>query len=143
MELWELLARESIRDLVTRYNSNGDAGRFPQMMELFAPDAVMEVEERRYSGRDEILSLFTETRERVRDAATPTYVRHCVTTHQIDREDERDATGRFYFAVLSPVGLDHWGRYVDRYRVVDGAWRFARRRVTVDGRSEQSLFPAP
>jgi hypothetical protein len=143
MELWELLAREGIRDLVTRYNSNGDAGRFPQMIELFAPDAVMEVEERRYSGRDEILSLFAGTRERVRSAAIPSYVRHCVTTHQIDLEDERDATGRCYFAVLSPVGLDHWGRYVDRYRVVDGAWRFARRRVTVDGRSEQSLFPAP
>ena len=28
MQLWELTARESIRDLVTRYNSNGDAGRF-------------------------------------------------------------------------------------------------------------------
>ena len=28
MELWELFAREGIRDLVARYNSNGDTGRF-------------------------------------------------------------------------------------------------------------------
>jgi hypothetical protein len=31
MELWELIAREGIRDLVTRYNSNGDTGRLEQL----------------------------------------------------------------------------------------------------------------
>ena len=36
MELWELVARESIRDLVARYNANGDSGRFDQVLELFA-----------------------------------------------------------------------------------------------------------
>ena len=41
MELWELTARESIRDLVARYNANADTGRFDQVLELFAPDAVM------------------------------------------------------------------------------------------------------
>ena len=43
MELWELVARESIRDLVARYNANGDAGRFDQVWTLFADDAVMEL----------------------------------------------------------------------------------------------------
>ncbi len=43
MELWELAARESIRDLVARYNANGDSGRFEQQMQVFAPDAVMEL----------------------------------------------------------------------------------------------------
>ena len=42
--MWELVARESIRDLVARYNANGDSGRFDQVMALFAPDAVMEIE---------------------------------------------------------------------------------------------------
>jgi len=28
MEIWELVARESVRDLVQRYNANGDSGRF-------------------------------------------------------------------------------------------------------------------
>ena len=32
----ELVARESIRDLVARYNPNGDSGRFDQVVELFA-----------------------------------------------------------------------------------------------------------
>ena len=33
----------AIRDLVARYNANGDSGRFDQVLELFAPDAVMEI----------------------------------------------------------------------------------------------------
>ena len=31
MESWELVARESVRDLVARYNANGDSGRFDEM----------------------------------------------------------------------------------------------------------------
>ena len=41
---------------------------------------------------------------------------------------------------ITDVGLDHWGRYVDEYRTVDGQWKFARRRVTVDGKNPSSLF---
>lgn len=135
-----MVARESIRDLVTRYNSNGDAGRFEPLMELFAPDAVMQINDRVATGRDEILSIFTGTKDRVRGGDTPGYVRHFVATHQIDVVDETHASGRCYFAVISPVGLDHWGRYIDEYKVVDGRWRFATRRVTVDGQTPASIL---
>ena len=53
---------------------------------------------------------------------------------------ESRATGRSYYQVLTAIGLDHWGRYIDEYRTVDGTWRFARRRVTVDGRNPESLM---
>lgn len=141
MELWEVVARESIRDLVTRYNSNGDAGRFQQVIELFAPNAVMQLHDRSYSGLDEIMTIFTGTRDTLRGGETPGYVRHYGATHQIDLINETSATGRLYFAVISSVGLDHWGRYVDRYCEIDGHWRFAHRKVVVDGQSPSSLFP--
>ena len=38
VEMWEAIAREAIRDLVARYNANGDSGRFEPLMELFAED---------------------------------------------------------------------------------------------------------
>jgi 3-phenylpropionate/cinnamic acid dioxygenase small subunit len=147
MEIWQLLARESIRDLVTRYNSNGDSGRFAQVMELFAPDAVMQLQGGRYEGLAEILTIFTGTKDRLGDAPAsagdaPAYVRHYVATHQIDLIDESNATGRCYFVVLSPIGVDHWGRYIDRYRVVDGEWRFAHRSVTVDGEMPGAVLSA-
>jgi hypothetical protein len=148
VELWELDARESIRDIVTRYNSNGDSGRFPQMLELFAEDAVMELdgpdgEKRVYRGRDEIGSIFTRTKERwgaaAEERSAPAYVRHCVFTHQIDLIDQAHARGRAYFQVLMAHGLDHWGRYIDEYERQDGRWVFTHRRVTTDGQIDRSV----
>jgi len=143
MEVWEVVARESIRDLVARYNANGDAGRVPQVLELFAPDAVMELGDpgssTLHTGLDEIALIFTGTKERWTAEATgrgaPPYVRHCVSTHQIDLLDESHATGRCYFFVIMDHGVDHWGRYLDEYAVVDGRWRFTRRAVRLDGRT--------
>jgi hypothetical protein len=141
MEIWELVARESIRDLVARYNANADSGRFEPVLELFAPDAVMEITgEPPKVGHDEIRTIFTGARDQAAWGDRPVYLRHVTGTHQIDLVDEGSAVGRCYYFVLTDVGLDHWGRYLDEYKVVDGRWRFARRRVTTDGRSPDALF---
>ena len=58
METWELVARESIRDLIGRYNANGDSGRFDPMLELFAEDATMELPTGVHQGRAEIRAMF-------------------------------------------------------------------------------------
>lgn len=136
------VARDEIRDLVARYNANGDTGRFAQVRELFTNDAVMRIEpDQEYVGIDAIMTIFTGTSSNTAAANALTHVRHFTSTHQIDLEDDSHASGRLYFAVLTDVGLDHWGRYVDRYvRTVEG-WRFARRSVSVDGWSDSSLFP--
>jgi SnoaL-like domain len=143
MEPWELLARECIRDLVTRYNANGDSGRIPQLLDLFAADATMEIageggESRTYRGIDEIETIFTGAIETFRAEADrrdqPGYVRHCISTHQIDIRDRRHADGRCYFFVIRAHGVDHWGRYVDAYEERDGRWRFTYRKVTTEGR---------
>jgi ketosteroid isomerase-like protein len=135
------VAREQIRDLVARYNANGDTGRFPQVRALFLEDAVMRIEpDQEYVGIESIMSIFTGTSSNTASSAL-THVRHFTSTHQIDFDDDSHAAGRLYFAVLTDVGLDHWGRYVDHYVRTDDGWRFARRSVTVDGWSERSLFP--
>jgi hypothetical protein len=136
MELWELEARESVRDLVARYNANGDSGRFDPMMELFAPDAMMEVIDGTYEGRDQIRGLFTETKSGFAAREGFRYVRHYTATHQIDVDSPERALGRCYYAVIMAHGLDHWGRYLDEYTRIEGRWFFARRKVTVDGRHE-------
>ena len=144
MDMSEAIARESIRDLVARYNANGDSGRFEQLMELFAPDAVMELEGNQlFEGRDEILTIFTGTQERWSEELNPSgsapshHVRHNISTHQIDFDDADHARGYCYYAVIMPHGLDHWGRYFDRYERHDGRWLFARRKVTTEGRTQQ------
>jgi hypothetical protein len=143
LQVTDLLAREAIRDLVIRYNSYGDSGLFDRMLELFAPDAILEVDGAVYESRHEIRHMFSRvpvlTSKR---GGRPAYLRHCTSTHQIDLVDESTATGRCYFFVLTAVGLDHWGRYLDDYRVVNAEWCFTRRRVLTDALSPQSLFAA-
>ncbi|HMG43270.1 MAG TPA: nuclear transport factor 2 family protein [Acidimicrobiales bacterium] len=139
--MWALVARESIRDLVARYNANGDTGRFDEVVELFTPDAVMDVAGSGPKvGHDEIRSIFTTSRDGADFGDAPVYLRHMTATHQIDLLSPSEATGRCHYLVLTAVGLDHWGRYVDEYRATDGRWRFSKRRVTVDGRDPRSLF---
>jgi hypothetical protein len=53
-------------------------------------------------------------------------------------EDEDHARGRSYFMVLMPHGLDHWGRYVDRYERRDGRWLIVERQALSDGRVDSS-----
>jgi ketosteroid isomerase-like protein len=141
MEPWEIDARESIRDLVARYNANGDSGHIDQLLDLFAPDAVMvaaDMDECR--GRDEIQTIFTRAVGMPNWANHPVYVRHMTATLQIDLLDSQSAKSRCYYAVLTAVGLDHWGRYIDEYRRLAGVWKFSRRNVTLDGRSPDSIF---
>jgi SnoaL-like domain len=133
MEHWELVARECIRDLVARYNANGDSGRFDDVVALFAPDAVMDVGGVAYEGRDAIRTIFTGARSQISGSGPPRYLRHLTATLQIDVVGPSAARSRCYFEVLMEHGLDHWGRYLDEFGVVGGDWRFTRRRVLTDG----------
>lgn len=140
MEAWEVAAREGIRDLVARYNSYGDAGRIDAQLGLFASDASLEVEDLRvYRGIEAIRSLLSGAKGDAaagrdsKDGGAPVSIRHHVSTHQIDVSSRDQATGRCYFSVYTPSGVDHWGRYVDAYREIDGHWRFTSRVVTVEG----------
>jgi hypothetical protein len=139
----ELIAREAARDLVARYNANADTGRFEQVLELFAPDARMELDDEVLEGRDAIAGLFQRTKSTVVASAAEgvkPHLRHFTATHQIDVVDDVHARGRCYYQVLMAHGLDHWGRYLDEYVRIDGRWYFQSRRVTMDGRAANSPF---
>jgi 3-phenylpropionate/cinnamic acid dioxygenase small subunit len=156
MELWELIARESIRDLVARYNANGDSGRFEEMLKVFADDASMELVAvdgtvRRYDGIDQVATIFTDTKatwdasvsnagsgDTINGTMPRHHIRHFTATHQIDLVDESHARGRCYFVVVMPHGVDHWGRYVDEYGLRDGRWVITLRRALSDGRVDRS-----
>ena len=132
VKAWELEAREAIRDLVARYNAQGDAGHIEAMLELFCEDACLEVEGRIHRGRGAIGTLFSSAAAGTRAGPTR-FLQHLTATHQIDLRDRGSAVGRSYFLVLTEAGLDHWGRYLDEY-VLDGdGWQFAKRVVRVDG----------
>jgi hypothetical protein len=128
VQLWELAAREQVRDLAVRYHAAGDRGRVDEVVALFSPDGALVVDGVEHTGHDEIRALLSTAAGPV-----PERVAHFIGTVQLDVHDADHAGGECYFQVLTPAGLDHWGRYRDRYLRIDGAWRFARRSVRVDG----------
>jgi hypothetical protein len=155
MEMWELLAREGVRDTIVRYNSNGDAARWDEVEELFASDAVMDIDGQLYEGRPAIMAMFRALRFATDDHGassgpdgSPTtmtewlargnkpFVRHFTATTQIDVVSETRATARSYYCVLTVHGLDHWGRYIDDLTLRDGRWVFARRQHRLDAAIE-------
>ena len=148
MELWELVARESIRDRIARWNSNGDAGRMDQMVLVLAPDVEFQAAESEVlRGRDAVLAFLTGVKGDKAESAQPATprtgrylppgkrpsIRHYTSNPTIDLESETRAQVRTYYAVLSSFGLDHWGRYLDEFGVVDGEWLITKRTVTTEG----------
>ena len=67
--------------------------------------------------------------------APPGRMQHHVTSVRVDVVSPTEATATSYFTVMTGAGVDHWGRYKDRF-VPDGdRWLFAHRLVRTDGRT--------
>jgi hypothetical protein len=134
MDAWELAAREAIRDLVATYAHCGDGGRFDDLCALFTPDGVLEIDDGRvFAGREALHGFLTGTSDALRARTARPFIRHHVSSLQVTVDDPTHAHGASYFFVVTERGPDHWGRYRDHYAHHDGRWRFARRRVRVDG----------
>ena len=145
MERTDLLARESIRDLLATYTHAGDHGDAAGVAACFAVDGVLDVGDHggRWEGRAEIERALRAVADRVATAGTSAGpVRHHVSSVLIDLDHHDSAAVHSYFLVMTSIGVDHWGRYRDQ--VVEtapgGPWQFKERVVRVDGRSAGSLM---
>jgi hypothetical protein len=138
MDPRELEVRVAIGDLVSRYPWAADRLRVDDLAELFAQDAVLDNGPgREVHTRAGIHAYFSTPGMGSAYGAghAVTHVRHHVSNHVVDGIDldAGTADGRCYFAVYTDRGLEQWGRYFDTYVLEDGAWRFASRKVRVDG----------
>jgi hypothetical protein len=157
MELWELVARERIRDTVATYNWSGDALRLDGVAAAFCADGQLEVRGRPpLRGRDAIVAFLggvagdadTAARDdatggRPASAGGRRIVRHHVTNLRFREITPTRARTECYFAVLTEVGLDHYGRYRDTLVPVDDRWLIERRFVSTDWRSPDSSMAPP
>lgn len=125
-------------ELLARYNICGDRGQIDEVVALFTPDGRLTIPLWSAQGRDEIArclklgASFGETR--------PSFVRHHLTTSAVSWAGD-DIAARTYFQVITDVGLDHSGVYVDRLVQTGDAWAFRERDVRIDWKAPNSLFP--
>jgi len=139
MEVLEITARELIRDTLARYAHCADSGRFPEMVELFTEDGVLEIDGLdTLSGRQAILQFLTGTKTSLATTLERPYIRHHTSSIRIEIHNTDEASAASYFLAITERGPDHWGRYRDQLVRVDHLWLFRHRRVRVDGHSEHS-----
>ena len=143
LDLWELTARERIRDTIARYSWSGDSLRVDELASAFCEDGVLEVRgDDPIQGRAAIVEFIAGVGRRTDAAAPagPAIVRHNVTNIRFLELDPQRALVASYFTVLTGIGLDHYGRYRDTFVPVDDEWLIAHRFVSTDWRSDASTM---
>lgn len=150
MTLEEVLARESIRQTMARYNIAGDRLRLEDFLAVFTTDAILESEgvaeedAFHYEGIEQIGQWISRWTSRTGDHRAPThqatFVRHHLATSLIDLTGPQTAKASTYWTAYTDIGPDHCGYYLDRFHKAGEQWLIAHRRVRLDWRSPQSLF---
>ena len=109
MEMWELVAREQIRDTLARYNWAGDAGRLEELVETFCADGVFEIRGfEPLRGRSEILEFLGGVTGNIsRRADVKPIVRHNVANVLFPDVTPDQVQVSCYFSVFTHIGLDH------------------------------------
>ncbi|MGV0851956.1 nuclear transport factor 2 family protein [Mycolicibacterium phlei] len=149
MELWELCARERIRDTLAQYNWSGDALRLDELAASFCEDGELEVRgsepARGRAGIVEFLggavSGFDAAAQK--SAAEPgvkRIVRHNVTNIRFLEVSPEQARVACYFTVYTENGLDHYGRYRDLFVPVGDDWLIKHRFVSTDWAAPSSTM---
>ncbi|MCM3920771.1 nuclear transport factor 2 family protein [Frankia sp. AiPs1] len=132
MDNAELRTRVGAAHLLASYTYFADSGRLDPLVDLFLPDAVFRINDDTNVGREAIAAYFRSAGESFRSVDILPG-RHHLSSVYIDPNPQGGATTYACFQFVGIRGADHWGTYRDEVVEVDGAWRFARRRVTVEG----------
>jgi hypothetical protein len=154
MELWELTARERIRDSLARYSWSGDAFRLDELALAFCEDGQLEIRgQAPVVGRAAIVEFLggntesgdDEARRAAQKRATAKsgvkrIVRHILTNTRFLELTPEHALVASYFAVVTEVGLDHYGRYRDAFVPVGDQWLIKHRYVSTDWHAPESTM---
>ena len=158
MDLWELTARERIRDSIARYTWSGDAFRLDDMVLAFCEDGVLEVRgQGPFRGRQDIIGFLgggvagvggdearrAALKEQASAAGVTRIVRHVVSNIRFLELTPEHAKVASYFTVVTEIGLDHAGRYRDTFVPVGDEWLIQHRFVSTDGRAPDSSMAPP
>jgi hypothetical protein len=145
MELWELAAREHIRDSLARYNWSGDALRLDELAQSFCEDGELELRGREpVRGRAAIVELLggavAAPSAASQASGVTRIVRHNLTNIRFTDMTPQEARVACYFTVFTEIGLDHYGRYRDVFVPVDGEWLIRHRFVSTDWSASDSTM---
>ena len=141
MKLEEMLAREAIRYTIGRYNSAIDRSAYPELANVFTPDGVMAFGgQQPLQGRDKIIAAMTAGAERRGAFDAKNFQRHLLGNSIINIVDATSARSVHYILVITELGVDHSGVYVDNFVKSGERWLIAHRAANLEWVRPDSRF---
>jgi SnoaL-like domain len=145
MDLWELVARERIRDSLARYNWSGDAARLDDLAQRFCEDGELELRGGEpVRGRAAIVELLggvvAAPNPTAQASTVKRIVRHSVTNIRFTEVRPDEARVACYFTVFTEIGFDRHGRYRDVFVPVGDDWLIRHRLVSTDSSAADSTM---
>ncbi len=145
MDLWELAAIQGIRKTLAEYAIFTDCARISDFAALFTADGEFVLPDGSSTvGPAAIRALLQGHQDYFcanPEAAPPGFLRHQITTENIEILGEKSAKSECYFMTMTAHLPDHWGRWIDSLVMEsDGRWRFKRRVVLTEGWAQDSWF---
>jgi hypothetical protein len=139
MELFELIARERIRDTLARYNWSGDSLRLDEFIQTFCEDGELQLKGREPVRGRAAIAEFLGGVAPPQTGVTP-IVRHNLTNIRfLELTPDRGRIAS-YFTVVTEIGLDHCGRYRDTFVRVGDEWLIQHRLVSTDWAAPNSTM---
>ena len=141
MQLAEMLAREAIRKTLGIYNFAVDRADFDALSTVFHPDATIAIQGgATIQGIDAIIKSLrggSRSGSAFRDGR---FQRHHLTSSLIELIDDDSASGDHYVLVVTELGFDHSGRYLDRYVRHGERWLIQHRAASMEWARPDSRF---
>jgi len=141
MDAEEQNIREAIRDTLARYAIAVDAADYAMLGDCFTQDGVLVVEGgKALAGRATIVTTLSGAGWTSKHASRrDIFQRHSLSTCHI-LLDGGTAKAVTYYQVMTELGLDHSGRYLDRFERHGDAWLIRERSATLDWMTPASRF---
>ena len=141
MNIEELLAREGVRYTVSRYNSAIDRAAYEELADVFMLDGSMTFGgHASLVGHDQIISTMRQGAQR-RGALEPgNFQRHILGNSIINVVDGQTARSVHYIVIVTELGVDHSGVYVDEFVKSGERWLIRQRKANLEWVRPDSRF---
>jgi hypothetical protein len=140
MQFDELLAREAIKYTLALYHKNGDAGDYDNHVNVFHPDAEMSIQDKTIKGAKQIIEMLRAGAVSRGAFEGKNFQRHHLTTSMIELTSENTAEAKHYIIVMTELGFDHTGTYMDQLVKQGDRWLLKTRRATMEWARSDSRF---
>lgn len=140
----ELKAHVTIRNKLATLAQAGDTRQGDVYAEIFTEDCLFQFGDgdkaNSMTGRPAIREWMSGPRQIIAGPAggAPSFVNHNLTSSKIEMLGEDEADVRSYWFVMSPIGPDHSGLYLDKWQKVGDDWQLRHRRIRTLWRAENS-----